>query len=93
MNKLVEAVAKATGFIMEDNDVQDIVAQLDGRHGWKLVPVEPIREQMDAAEHDWRHNHGPESRRLHGENVHGIYRVMLAAAPDPLAAISKVATA
>ena len=50
MNKLVEAL-KAK---MEDEYpfsirmTKEIIDQLDGRHGWKLVPVEPT-EEMDTA--------------------------------------------
>lgn len=47
----------------------------------KLVPCDPTLEMIERARRDWMHNHGPESRTLHGENIVGIYRAMIAAAP------------
>ena len=47
-----------------------------------VVPKEPTRAMYDAARNDWHHNHGPESRTLHGENIKGIHRAMLQASQE-----------
>lgn len=44
--------------------------------GWKLVPVEPTREMIEAGNDGFR---SPESRR---HTVSSCYRAMLAAAPS-----------
>lgn len=49
--------------------VDKIIRQLDGRHGWKLVPIEPTEEQWE------------EGKWLSGQFA---YRAMLAVSPDPL---------
>ena len=51
----------------------------DGPDGLRVVPVDPTGAMRDAATLDWYHNHGPESRTLHGENIDGIYKAMLRA--------------
>ena len=40
---------------------------------------EPTLAMVFEARHDWHHNHGPESRTLHGENIYGIWQAMISA--------------
>ena len=53
---------------------KDIIKTLDGRHGWKLVPVEPTEEMLTAGCRPYMDKKGGIE----------IYRDMLAASPDPL---------
>ena len=56
---------------------ESAIEQLDGRHGWKLVPVEPTEAMENEA-------HGTEDDPVQVSRFE-IWEAMLAAAPDPLA--------
>ncbi len=86
MNKLNEellgALARAycvppnTGTTMDSKllfaMIPEIFETLDGRHGWKLVPMEPTDKMQDTA------------FALDHQDHSEAYRAMLAAAPDPM---------
>lgn len=48
-----------------------ILAVLRGIRDWDSNGM------MEAARHDWNHNHGPQSQTLYGENIVGIHRAII----------------
>ncbi len=78
MNKLVEAIEAALkGRPLHHARWQMIEATIDelnGRHGWKLVPVEPTEAMLEASSL-------PYEMQKDGLET---YRAMLAASPDPM---------
>ena len=92
MNNLVEQVARgAFGFLgnrkgedmMRLQRAESAIEQLDGRHGWKLVPVEPTETQGDAGIlADGLFSDRPAHNTTH--EYKRIYIAMCAAGPDPL---------
>ena len=74
MNKLVEAIANdlMTPRAVTEAVVGATLERLDGRHGWKLVPVnttDEIREVLDEGR-PW---------------IEDFWKALLAASPDPSA--------
>ena len=55
--------------------------------GWKLVPVEPMQEQISAAREETDRQFGAYGERADYDDT---YRVMVAAAPAPIASSSNV---
>ena len=97
MNNLVEQVARgAFGFLgnrkgedmMRLQRAESAIEQLDGRHGWKLVPVEPTRTMrngaVDATGFNWTAPEHTAWRDSPQMLFSAGYKAMLAAAPDPL---------
>jgi len=75
MNKLVDAIyeeIKTRGGHCNKLSIASQIHQLDGRHGWKLVPVEPTEAMIRAPRHEISSSH----KQIYGD--------MLAATPDPL---------
>jgi hypothetical protein len=89
MNKLVENIADELSIWKEG--VTPIIKQLDGRHGWKLVPVEPTEKMRNYGHADgvradnlWVDLNHALALRLQQNYLIAAYRAMLTAAPDPL---------
>ncbi len=94
LSKLMDRLdaLRATGAMADTTEWDDDAAQFVADHGQAiraalstppegcvLVPREPTCAMIDAARHDWHHNHGPQSQTLYGEFIVGIWRAMLAA--------------
>ena len=80
MNKLVAKIAFQVYAGGHEEIVARTIPQLDGRHGWKIVPVEPTKEMRDAGDLE---QSAQQDRNEYGGGP--IYRAMLASSPDPLA--------
>ncbi len=89
-NKLVEAIYQTftgefqdtVGPALETRNIsfiEEIIRELDGRHGWKLVPVEPTGRMDDAADDTL-----PDDALISINQIIAMYRSMLTASPDPL---------
>ena len=87
MNKLIEAIVKEIG-LAASVDCLDIIRLMDGRHGWKLVPVEPTEEQVTIVALLLANTHCIDAPKLDYPSWMGLSRQlcrdMLAASPDPL---------
>ena len=71
------------GVDISPDDIDMLIGTLDGRHGWKLVPVEPTEEMAEQG----RVTDSLFSDRPGHEYTHEykcVYRDMLAVSPDPL---------
>ena len=60
-------------------DIEWLAEQLDGRHGWKLVPVD-LTNEMDFSVAD----HNPANTKEH-LTLNEMWAAILAASPDPMA--------
>ena len=78
MNKLVEDIEAGTSYDdLMQSQIEAVITQLKGQHGWKLVPVEPTEAQNIEAGRQYQVWRGA------WEND-DVYRAYLAASPDPL---------
>ena len=79
-DKKMSDASRKTVFDAHIPKIKTMLSELDGRHGWQLVPVEPTEVMLQVCAEC-----APIRSRHLTDAWPQIFKAMLAAAPDPLA--------